>query len=93
VRSELAKLRRAQRFDLIVLDPPRSGARDLLPELLHCAPSHIAYCACDPVTLARDLRALCDEGYALQELTAFDMFPQTHHFETLAWLSRPEPQP
>ncbi len=88
VRVELEKLERAQRFDLIVLDPPRSGARDVLPEVIRRAPGHIAYCACDPVTLARDLRALCDAGYALDQVTGFDMFPQTHHFETLAWLSR-----
>ena len=88
VRVELEKLTRAERFDLIVLDPPRSGARDVLPEVIRRAPGHIAYCACDPVTLARDLRALCDAGYALDRVTGFDMFPQTHHFETLAWLTR-----
>ena len=72
-----------------MLDPPRSGARDVLPEVIRREPRHIAYCACDPVTLARDLRALCDAGYTLDQVTGFDMFPQTHHFETLAWLSAP----
>ena len=84
----LGKLPRVPAFDLFVLDPPRSGARQILPELVRRAPLDIAYFACDPVTLARDLRALCDAGYTLVELTCFDMFPQTHHFETLAWLSR-----
>ena len=88
VRAELERLPRTARFDLVVLDPPRSGAREVLPELLRRAPAHIAYCACDPVTLARDLRMLCDSGYALGQVTGFDMFPHTHHFETLAWLSR-----
>ncbi|MEP7052504.1 MAG: methyltransferase domain-containing protein, partial [Pseudomonadota bacterium] len=88
VRAELERLPRAGCFDLVVLDPPRSGAREVLPELLRRAPLHIAYCACDPVTLARDLRALCAAGYALEEVTGFDMFPHTHHFETLAWLRR-----
>ena len=88
VRDTLTKLPRAERFELAVLDPPRSGAREVLPELLRRAPQHIAYCACDPVTLARDLRTLCDSGYALEQVTGFDMFPQTHHFETLAWLGR-----
>ncbi|MEO8903976.1 MAG: class I SAM-dependent RNA methyltransferase [Polyangiaceae bacterium] len=88
VRAELERLPRTERFDLVVLDPPRSGAREVLPELLRRAPTHIAYCACDPVTLARDLRVLCDAGYALRQATGFDMFPHTHHFETLAWLSR-----
>jgi 23S rRNA (uracil1939-C5)-methyltransferase len=88
VQGALAKLPAAERFDLIVLDPPRTGAREILPALVLREPPHIAYCACDPVTLARDLRTLCDEGYVLEELTGFDMFPQTHHFETLAWLRR-----
>jgi len=87
VREALAKLPRTEAFDLVVLDPPRSGAREILAELARRAPPHIAYCACDPVTLARDLRTLCNSGYMLAEVTGFDMFPQTHHFETLAWLS------
>jgi 23S rRNA (uracil1939-C5)-methyltransferase len=91
VQRALAKLPRAERFDLVVLDPPRSGAREILPEILRLAPPHIAYCACDPVTQARDLRALCDAGYSLVEVTGFDMFPQTHHFESLVWLSRTPP--
>ncbi|HTA93438.1 MAG TPA: methyltransferase domain-containing protein [Polyangiaceae bacterium] len=88
VREVLSQLPSSERFDLILLDPPRSGARDALPEISRRAATHIAYCACDPVTLARDLRILCDAGYTLEELTVFDMFPQTHHFETLVWLSR-----
>jgi len=90
VKEALAKLPRNESFDLVVLDPPRSGAREILPELISRAPRHIAYCACDPVTLARDLRTLCDSGYVLSTVSGFDMFPQTHHFETLAWLSRSE---
>ena len=91
VREALSKLPRGEQFDLVVLDPPRTGARDILPELIRRAPSHIAYCACDPVTLARDLRQLCDAGYALEQVKGFDMFPQTHHFETLVWLNHERP--
>jgi len=87
VRDAFAKLPRGEHFDLVILDPPRAGARDILPELIRRAPRHIAYCACDPVTLARDLRVLCDAGYLLEQVKGFDMFPQTHHFETLAWLT------
>jgi 23S rRNA (uracil1939-C5)-methyltransferase len=86
VRAALSQLSHAERFDLMVLDPPRMGAREVLGEIVRRAPAHIAYCACDPVTLARDLRTLCEQGYALDEITGFDMFPQTHHFETLVWL-------
>ena len=88
VRDVLSKLPRSESFDLVLLDPPRSGARDILPELLRRGPAHIAYCACDPVTLARDLRVLCEAGYAIEQVTGYDMFPQTHHFETLVWLTR-----
>jgi 23S rRNA (uracil1939-C5)-methyltransferase len=91
VVSALFALPREERFDLIVLDPPRTGAREVLSEVMRRAPRQIAYCACDPVTLARDLRALCAGGYVLEHLTCFDMFPQTHHFETLAWLSLSAP--
>lgn len=87
VRDALAKLPRGEPFELVVLDPPRAGAREILPELIRRAPVHIAYCACDPVTLARDLRVLCDAGYVLEQVKGFDMFPQTHHFETLVWLT------
>jgi len=88
VEGTLAKWSHNEAFDLILLDPPRSGARAVLPQLMRRAPRHIAYCACDPVTLARDLRTLCDGGYSLSAVTGFDMFPQTHHFETLVWLAR-----
>ena len=88
VHDVLTTLPHAEHFDLVLLDPPRSGARQILPELMRRAPRHIAYCACDPVTLARDLRTLCDGGYQLEQVTGFDMFPQTHHFETLVWLIR-----
>jgi tRNA/tmRNA/rRNA uracil-C5-methylase (TrmA/RlmC/RlmD family) len=87
VRDALSKLPRGESFDLVVLDPPRTGAREILPELIRRAPRYIAYCACDPVTLARDLRTLCDAGYVLEQVKGFDMFPQTHHFETLVWLT------
>ena len=88
VKESLARLPRGESFELAVLDPPRNGAREVLPELIRRAPRYIAYCACDPVTLARDLRTLCDSGYVLETITGFDMFPQTHHFETLVWLAR-----
>ena len=94
VRSEdvtraLAELSRAKRrFDLVLLDPPRSGAKAALPGILALAPRTIAYVACDPVTLARDVRDLVENGFELARATCFDMFPKTHHVETLAWLER-----
>lgn len=87
VKTGLVRLKRERRkFDLIVLDPPRSGALEALDLLAELGAPHIAYVACDPVTLARDLKKLVTRGYELESLCLFDMFPQTHHFETLAWL-------
>lgn len=81
-------MRKRRRFDLVLLDPPRSGARDVLPAVADLAPRYVAVCSCDPVTLARDLRALARSGYELESVTGFDMFPHTHHVEALAWMRR-----
>jgi tRNA/tmRNA/rRNA uracil-C5-methylase (TrmA/RlmC/RlmD family) len=94
VRSEdvtsalLALSRTKRRFELAVLDPPRSGAKPALSGMLALEPRAIAYVACDPVTLARDVRELVGNGFGLSGVTCFDMFPKTHHVETLAWLER-----
>lgn len=79
---------RRERFDLVVLDPPRSGAKEALSGLVALEPGTIAYVACDPVTLARDARSLCAAGWRVRDVVCFDMFPKTHHVETLAWLER-----
>lgn len=73
---------------LVVLDPPRSGAgTKVISELKRIAPKHIIYVACDPVALARDVQLLQPE-YRLIELRSYDIFPHTHHFESLALLTR-----
>ncbi len=77
-----------ERFDLVVLDPPRTGAKEALPGLAALGPPAIAYVACDPVTLARDVRTLGGRGWRVASVACFDMFPRTHHVETLAWLER-----
>ncbi len=76
-------------IDLVLLDPPRAGVedRDALGGILALQSKRIAYVSCDPATLARDLRELIGGGYTLDSVTAFDMFPQTHHVETIAHLS------
>ncbi len=75
----------------VVLDPPRSGAGgDVTAQLAELAPANIVYVACDPVALARDTKSLLDTGYDLVELRAFDIFPHTHHFESLAVFRRSE---
>lgn len=77
--------------DLVLLDPPRHGARDDLTAAMALAQRAMVLIACDPVSLARDLRSLDAAGWYIESLTAFDMFPETHHVETVAWLSRTHP--
>ena len=74
-----------RRCDLVVLDPPRTGAgRDVLQRALRLRPRAMAYVACDPAALARDVGLARDEGWQLRELRAFDLFPMTHHVECVA---------
>jgi tRNA/tmRNA/rRNA uracil-C5-methylase (TrmA/RlmC/RlmD family) len=75
-------------FDLVVLDPPREGARRAVVEqVVDRAPRAVAYVACDPAALARDVAIFGEHGYALRELRAFDLFPMTHHVECVALLA------
>jgi 23S rRNA (uracil1939-C5)-methyltransferase len=75
-------------LDFLLLDPPRPGAESaVVAGILALRPARIAYVSCDPATLARDLKKLIAGGYALDSVVAFDMFPQTHHVETVAHLS------
>jgi tRNA/tmRNA/rRNA uracil-C5-methylase (TrmA/RlmC/RlmD family) len=73
--------------DLVVLDPPRSGAGlAAVRRIAALAPRRIAYVACDPAALARDLSYFDPEGYRPTRLRAFDLFPFTHHMECVAIL-------
>jgi len=74
--------------DLILLDPPRTGAADPLPHIIALKPKRVTYVSCDPATLARDLRRLIDSGYEPSRITAIDLFPQTYHVEVVAALVR-----
>ncbi len=72
--------------DLIVLDPPRAGAREAVPRLAALRAPRMLYVACDPATLARDVRALRTHGYELVRVQPIDLFPQTYHIESIAEL-------
>ena len=76
-----------KRTDLIVLDPPRSGAgRRVIEEVVSRRPRAVAYVACDPAALARDLAYAAAAGYEPTSIRAFDLFPMTHHVECVAVL-------
>ncbi len=71
--------------DLVVLDPPRAGAkRAVVRAITALRPRAVAYVACDPAALARDLGYFAEQGYRLEALRAFDLFPMTHHVECVA---------
>ncbi len=81
-----------ERFDVVVLDPPRKGAtREFLLALLAMKPKRIVYVSCDPVTLARDLSLLKKE-YQVRDVVPVDMFPHTLHVETVVSLVRNGPE-
>jgi tRNA/tmRNA/rRNA uracil-C5-methylase (TrmA/RlmC/RlmD family) len=76
-------------FDVVVLDPPREGARrTVVEQIVDRAPRAVAYVACDPAALARDVATFRELGYDLTRLRAFDLFPMTHHVECVALLER-----
>lgn len=78
-----------KRADVIVVDPPRKGCDEaLLRTILQMGPKRVVYVSCNPATLARDLRILCDGGYELLQVQPVDMFAQTVGVETVACLSR-----
>lgn len=74
-------------FDLVAVDPPRSGlSREVLGYLYSTRPKRILYIACDPATWARDVGRLLKEGYRLRFVRPYDFFPFTHHVEVLSLL-------
>jgi tRNA/tmRNA/rRNA uracil-C5-methylase (TrmA/RlmC/RlmD family) len=84
---ELAGPGQPRGVSIVVLDPPRSGAgREVLGAVMAAEPRIIVYVACDPAALARDVRFAMDAGWRLDELSAFDAFPMTHHVECVAVL-------
>jgi tRNA/tmRNA/rRNA uracil-C5-methylase (TrmA/RlmC/RlmD family) len=80
-------VRQGIRTDLVVLDPPRTGAgKSVIKDIAALAPRAVAYVACDPAALARDVAYARGAGYGMRSLRAFDAFPMTHHVECIAIL-------
>ncbi|EFA23827.1 class I SAM-dependent RNA methyltransferase [Bifidobacterium gallicum] len=75
--------------DVVVLDPPRAGAKaQVCRQIAASGAQAVVYIACDPASLARDTATLTEEGYELRDIRAFDLYPMTHHVETVALLTR-----
>lgn len=78
-----------EKFDTVVLDPPRTGCDPrVISSIIKIAPKKIVYVSCGPATLARDIKSLISNGYAIKNIQPFDMFPQTGHVETVVSMSR-----
>jgi 23S rRNA (uracil1939-C5)-methyltransferase len=76
-----------ERFDLVLLDPPRAGARPILPSLARMT-DRIVYISCDPMTLQRDAAELAALGFTVDEARGIDLMPHTYHVEVVARFSR-----
>ena len=80
-----------ERYDLVLLDPPRAGASALLPRMAHWRPRRVVYISCHPGSLARDAETLVHtQGFKLTCAGVMDMFPQTTHVESIAVFEGPE---
>ncbi|HEY3445020.1 MAG TPA: class I SAM-dependent RNA methyltransferase [Myxococcales bacterium] len=77
-----------RRFETLLLDPPRAGAKGIGKVAERSGVRRVVYVSCDPATLSRDVKELQESGYRLIEATPVDMFPQTFHLETVARLDR-----
>jgi 23S rRNA (uracil1939-C5)-methyltransferase len=75
-----------ERYDLVVVDPPRTGCKTILDQLVRLKPKRIIYASCEPTTFSRDLHLFSEKNYFLQKLTLIDMFPQTYHMEVVGLL-------
>lgn len=81
-------IEQGRRYDVVVLDAPRAGARHVLGPVGELGPRAVALCSCNATTFARDAEGLTRLGYVLETVSLFDMFPHTEHVEILAWFGR-----
>lgn len=88
-KTALALAKEGERFERLLVDPPRAGS----PKVAECARAaeaqRVVYVACDPASLARDAKTLLAAGYCIESVQLLDLFPQTHHVETVMTFVRP----
>jgi len=84
--TDLDRLKEESRLDVIILDPPRKGAKECIGKIAAVKPKKIVYVSCNPTTLARDINLLTYSNYRLRRIQLLDMFPQTYHIECVAEL-------
>ncbi|WP_018134412.1 class I SAM-dependent RNA methyltransferase [Acaricomes phytoseiuli] len=85
LRSAVSEL--GGRLDAVILDPPRAGAgRAVVRQIASSKPGRVVYVSCDPASFARDVKYFAEAGWQLKQLRAFDLYPHTHHLETVALL-------
>jgi len=88
VKDGIKSLRK-ESFDLIIMDPPRKGAKEILKEIIQLNSKNIIYISCEPATLVRDVQFLKKYGsYGVEMTQPFDMFPQTFHLESITLLKK-----
>lgn len=88
IADDVARAMPSSRCDVVVLDPPRTGARDVMDRIAAVGPARVVYVSCHPATLGRDLERLAAHGYVLDAAEGFDMFPQTPHVEVVVRMVR-----
>ena len=88
-RFMIKSARKAENYDVVIMDPPRAGASlDFLKCLVALSPQKIVYISCNPETQSRDFSYLTRKGYKVKKIQPVDMFPHTEHVETVALLVR-----
>ena len=89
VHSECQRLANSgEQFDLIIVDPPRAGIPGMSSSIAVLCRNRLIYISCGPESLVRDLASLCTAGFAIRTVQPVDMFPQTHHIETVVVLEK-----
>lgn len=88
-QAALMLAQRGTKPDVLTVDPPRKGLNEQAIEaILQMNPEKIVYISCDPATLARDCKLLCNDNYKIEKVMAVDLFPRTYHVETVCLLSK-----